>query len=84
MKAKRKPRSNRVASDDLLCVGSVVRYGEGVTALMRIEAISKDHGGKGQHRYYGQQFYGGTVGAYHSECSKPSAGDRALWRTHNR
>ena len=84
MKAKKKPRSNRVASDDLLCVGDLVRYSDGVTALMVIEYVSKDHGGTGAHRYYGKQFYGGSVGAYHGACQKPSTADREKWKTHNR
>ncbi len=83
MKEKRKPRSSRVASDDLLCVGDLVRYGDGETALMMIEYVSKNHGGDGAHRYYGRQFYGGSVGAYHGACRKPSAADRAKWETHN-
>lgn len=83
MKAKKVQRSSRVASDDLLCVGDLVRYGDGVTALMVIESISKNHGGEGWHRYYGKQFFGGGVGVYHCDCREPSMADRAKWKTHN-
>lgn len=50
-------------------VGDIVRYGDGSTALMKIEHISENHGGKDQHRYYGRQFFGSPMGAYKSDCS---------------
>ncbi len=41
----------------------IVRYGSGPTALMRVEKISRRHEGS-MDRYYGEQFFGGPVGAY--------------------
>ncbi len=49
-------------------VGNIIRYGSGETALMRVEMVREHHGGYGQHRYYGEQFYGGKVGAYEENC----------------
>jgi hypothetical protein len=44
-----------------------VRYGFGETALMCIESVHKGQ----TYRYYGEQFYGGTVGAYEPDI-KPA------------
>lgn len=49
-------------------VGDIVRYSAGPTAIMTIQHVSKDHAGLGLHRYYGRQYYGGSVGAYEKDC----------------
>lgn len=60
-------------------IGDILRYGEGSTALMRVAYISANHGGKGHHRYYGQQCMGGTCGAYENNCEPASTADRKTW-----
>lgn len=61
-------------------VGKVVRYGPGSTALMRITAVSPDHGGPGDHFYHGTQYYGGIVSAYEDDCQEPTEQDLEQWR----
>jgi hypothetical protein len=61
-------------------VGDIVRYSDGATGLMKIEAISLDHGSAGTVRYYGDQFYGvGAVAAYENECKPASKADLNTW-----
>lgn len=60
-------------------IGDYIRYGSGSTALMRITYVSIDHAGQGRHRYYGEQCYGGSEGAYESDCSPFSDEDRRTW-----
>ena len=59
--------------------GDVIRYSRGETALMRVESVSIDHAGQGRHRYYGEQCYGGVIGAYEADCSMPTARDLKTW-----
>lgn len=63
-------------------LGDVIRYGSGETALMRVDQISEGHGGQVA-RYYGQQFYGGVVGAYHDDCRAASPVDLQNWENHD-
>lgn len=65
-------------------VGDIVRYNDGVTALMRISFISLNHAGPGDHRYYGQQCMGGTYGAYQQDCRAATPKDRATWSEHGK
>ncbi len=53
-------------------IGSIIRYGNGPTALMRIESISNK-------RYYGVQYFGGSVGALEMDCRPPTPDDLAKW-----
>lgn len=67
------PSAPDTAAPALFKVGDILRYGEGATALMEVEAISVSHGGSSA-RYYGRQFFGGAVAAYHGQV-KPSTDD---------
>jgi hypothetical protein len=64
---------------DAYAVGTILRYDRGKTALMRVDTISANHGGKGEHRYYGAQCMGGLVGAYHTDCKPADAADVVTW-----
>ena len=64
-------------------VDEIVRYSDGPTALMRIDNVSKDHGGMGSHRYYGAQFYGGAIGAYESDITHATKAEVEKWNTSN-
>lgn len=57
-------------------IGEMVRYGGGSTALMRIATVSE---AGGLVRYYGEQYFGGSVGAYEADCTVPSVEDFQLW-----
>jgi hypothetical protein len=78
------------ADDDLkpavFAVGDVVRYNDGPTALMLITNVHEHYGGGKQARYYGDQFYGMAMGAYHQDCQMLSQQDReniAQWAAEN-
>lgn len=58
---------------DAKAVGKIVRYGDGPTSLMQITSMS---GG----RFYGNQIFGGSVGADRSQLRLPSEADRKMWR----
>lgn len=60
-------------------IGTLLRYDSGETALMRVTSVSVGHGGS-KARYYGQQCFGGAVGAYHEQCSEATDEDRATWQ----
>lgn len=60
-------------------IGDILRYGDGPTALMRVAFVSANHAGPDQHRYYGQQCMGGSVGAYESQCIQADGRDRDTW-----
>jgi len=62
-----------------LTTGTLVRYGEAPAALMRIDSIAYNHGGPGQHRYYGAQLAGGSHAAYHAQLRLANEVDRAHW-----
>lgn len=66
--------------DEAFPIGTIIRYGEGPTALMRVGTISYNHGGPGVTRYYGQQCTGGVTGAYHGDCRAASRKDIRTWR----
>lgn len=55
--------------------GDVVRYGDGPSALMR---LTSTHGANG--RFYGVQYFGGSVGASERDCQPASQRDLASWR----
>lgn len=59
-------------------VGDILRYDDGSTALFRVESISPKHGGL-EDRYYGRQCFGGSVGAYASDCLPASEADLKKW-----
>jgi hypothetical protein len=61
-------------------IGSVVRYASGITALMKIERVDYDVDGEGNHHYYGQQFYGGAMGAYHNTLYGAKPTEIHLWQ----
>jgi hypothetical protein len=73
--------SERQQADPKYAVGSILRYAAGSTALMRVTSISRDHGGRGVHRYYGDHHFGGAHGAYEYDCSLATADDLATWAT---
>jgi hypothetical protein len=56
------------AKPEFFSVGTIIRYSNGSTALMRVESII--HHGASHYRYYGRQFFGGTVGEYHEYCTQ--------------
>lgn len=60
--------------------GDLIRYGSGSTALMRVTTVSSDHAGPGAHRYYGEQLYGGSCGAYETSCIRATGADHRMWR----
>lgn len=60
-------------------LGDIIRYGSGAPALMRVEHISLDHGRIGQHRYYGINITGSSIGAYEFDCKPTTDGDIVLW-----
>ncbi len=60
-------------------IGTILRYGTGSTALMKVASISEGHGGSVA-RYYGNQCMGGGVGAYHENVSKASNKDLEVWK----
>lgn len=61
-------------------LGDIVRYGEGCTALMRIDHISPKHGGDVD-RFYGQQCMGGVCGAYEDRCRPATQEDIETWHS---
>ena len=63
-------------------IGDMLRYGEGETALMVVKHVSPGHGGA-LARYYGRQCMGGSVGAYHDQCTPATHADRDTWSEHN-
>ncbi len=60
-------------------IGDVVRFAAGPTALMRIDLISKNHGGRGVHRFYGTHCMGRACGAYERDCTLATAGELETW-----
>lgn len=60
-------------------VGDILRYDNGHTALFRVEHVSEDHDGRGGHRYYGQTFYGSSLGAYEQDCQPATKFEKARW-----
>jgi hypothetical protein len=64
-----------------ITVGSIIRYGTAPSALMQVELVAFNHGGAGEHRYYGKQCYGGSQGANHSHCRLASSADLETWNT---
>jgi hypothetical protein len=64
-------------------IGDIIRYDSGPTALMRIEAISKNHGVYGTDRYYGRSFYGSSVGVYDYDANKATAAEIKKYKTDN-
>jgi hypothetical protein len=61
-------------------IGQIVRCGQGSTNLMRVESVSRKHGGT-HDRYYGVQFYGGTVGAYEPDIRPATDSEIMLFET---
>ena len=49
-------------------IGDMLRYGHGSTALFVVTSVSRDHAGKGKHRYYGDHILGGAHGSYEDDC----------------
>jgi len=64
-------------------IGNIVRYDEGCTALFKITSILKNHGKIGNHRYYGIQCMGGSIGAYGCDLKKASYEDLKEWNCTN-
>lgn len=60
--------------------GTIVRYDNGPTALVRIDSVFMDHGGRGNHRYYGAHCMGGAHGVYHREVSVADDSDIEIFR----
>jgi|GEM_PF-2930580 len=60
--------------------GTILRYGPGPAALMRVDSISANHAGPGSHRYYGRLCMGGLCGVYHSEVKPANEEDLEIWR----
>ena len=56
-------------------IGQIVRYDEGSTALMRIKAVSINHGVEGDNRYFGRQCMGGGMARYEDDISEASQED---------
>jgi hypothetical protein len=63
-------------------IGAIVRYSSGITALMKVETVYYDEDGEGNHRYYGMQFYGATMAAYHNDIFAAKPAEVALWDEH--
>lgn len=61
-------------------VYQIVRYGDGPTALMQVEDIVAV---RGQHRYYGPQFYGGTIGSYELDLMPATDAEVHRFKTDN-
>ena len=61
----------------LFKVGDVLRYSDGGTALFIVSSVRPDHGG--QPRYYGFQYYGSSMGQYHSQCQAAGEVDMETW-----
>lgn len=57
-------------------IGDLVRYGYGSTALMRITTVT---GSGARLRYYGEQYFGASVGVYEADCTVPTLEDFHLW-----
>lgn len=83
------PEEEKEMSDPKYKVGDVVGYHHGCygqvtqpggpTASFQIATVSKDHGGPGIHRYYGQHCLGGVVGAYEDQICDLDAVHRSRW-----
>lgn len=58
-------------------VGEVIRYSEGPTALMEVKNVRRAGGFL---RYYGEQYFGGPVGAFEFDCSPATEAEIADWR----
>ena len=65
--------------ENLFEMHEVVRYGDGPTALMQITQLPLAGASGNGNRYYGNQIYGGSVGAYEVNMSKANRDDLALW-----
>ncbi len=63
-------------------VGTIIRYGCGETALMRVDSISPNYGGvgTGNHGYYGTHCMGGIRGILHAEAQLASTDDIETWQ----
>lgn len=61
-------------------IGSIVRYSNGITALMKVETVNYD--ADDNHRYYGTQFYGSAMGSYHSQMREATPQEVHLWEEH--
>jgi hypothetical protein len=48
-------------------VGDYLRYSDGPTAWFCVTDIKANHGGVGNHRYWGRHMLGGVVGAYEDQ-----------------
>lgn len=62
--------------------GSILRYGDGSTALFRVDSIYENPDPRGiacSVRYYGEHIFGGSHGAYHGQCVEPTAADFERW-----
>jgi len=70
-----------VTKGQRFAVGHIVRYGPGSTALMRVEMVSAQHGGSGP-RYFGRQYFGGSVGAYERDCTAATPEERQRYLDH--
>lgn len=70
-------------ADEHFAIGSIIRYGDGSSALIRVDSIQLNHGGKGQHYYCGQHLYGGIECCYHSNAIPASSDDLKLWSKTN-
>ena len=67
------------ADSALFKKGDIIRHGVGSTALMRVDSISRDHGGVGDHRYYGRHCMGGAYGCYHADARPANDDDLKMW-----
>lgn len=45
-------------------VGDCLKYADGPSAWFRVTLIGTNHGGRGEHRYWGDHMLGGAHGAY--------------------
>lgn len=58
-------------------VGTILRYGEGKTALMSVTHVTPIHGDNV--RYYGEHHFGGVVQAHSRDVREATADDIAIW-----
>lgn len=62
--------------------GDIVRYSYGPTALMKLTGVSRNHGGVCD-RWYGLQYYGGSMGEYADKLTHATPAEVQDFRTNN-
>ncbi|MGE0699098.1 MAG: hypothetical protein AB7O57_08385 [Hyphomicrobiaceae bacterium] len=64
-------------------LGDVIRYGDGPTAIMKIESITRCGRTRRPQRYYGSNIQYGSVQCNASDARLPSVSDIAFWLKEN-